>query len=247
MGVFRRAAISKIIPYNPTETLGGRRGREDREIRQVEWLTEPELERYLTTAKDREPRYYPPLLTIASSGLRLGECVGLQVGDVDLDRCRLSIRRGIRKRKVTSPKSGKARTVDVPPSAIAVLRGWIDVVRAESAVRGQEAVWLFPSATGQPVDEPLVRQAHNRIVTAAGITRRVRPHDLRHTYASLALQHGVPLLVASRQLGHSSIAITADLYGHLAPDATREAARAWEAILTRDGRNPGATTSSDPA
>lgn len=57
----------------------------------------------------------------------------------------------------------------------------------------------------------------------------------------LALQRGVPLLQVSRQLGHASIAITADVYGHLAPDAGQEVAAAWEAILTAPGRNPRAT------
>ncbi|HWU37294.1 MAG TPA: hypothetical protein VN203_06545, partial [Candidatus Acidoferrum sp.] len=70
---------------------------------------------------------------------------------------------------------------------------------------------------------------------------------LRHTYASLALQRGVPLLTVSRQLGHGSIAITADVYGHLAPEATREAATTWDAILTEHFRNPRATTTVDPA
>ena len=240
-GVFRRAAITKVIPSSPAETITGRLGREDREVRQAEWLTEPELDKYFAAIQSQEPRYYAFLLTIASTGLRLGECMGLQVGDVDFDRSRLSIRRGVRKRKITSPKSGKARTVDVPPSAMAVVRKWLDVIGAEAAVRGQEPLWLFPSVTGAPIDYMRVRDAHHRGLKAAGIPRRLRPHDLRHTYASLALQRGVPLLVVSRQLGHSSIAITADLYGHLAPDATREAAQAWEAILTRAGRNPRAT------
>jgi integrase len=130
---------------------------------------------------------------------------------------------------------------------MAVVRDWLDVIRAEAAVRGQEPLWLFPSATGTHVDYMTVRDAHHRTLKAAGIPRRLRPHDLRHTYASLALQRGVPLLVVSRQLGHSSIAITADLYGHLAPDATREAAQAWEAILTRAGRNPRATETRETA
>jgi integrase len=56
----------------------------------------------------------------------------------------------------------------------------------------------------------------------------------------------VPLLTVSRQLGHSSIAVTADIYGHLAPDATRQAADAWEAILTEHSRNPRATDATDP-
>ena len=63
----------------------------------------------------------------------------------------------------------------------------------------------------------------------------------RHTYASLALQRRVPLLVVSRQLGHASIAITADGYGHLIPEATRAAADALEAILGEHSRNPRAT------
>ena len=64
---------------------------------------------------------------------------------------------------------------------------------------------------------------------------------LRHTYASLALQRGVPLLVLSRQLGHGGIAITFDVYGHLRPEATRRAAEALEAILTgtQPPRNSG--------
>jgi integrase len=86
-----------------------------------------------------------------------------------------------------------------------------------------------------------------RALKAAGITRPFRLHDLRHTYASLAIRRGVDLLVVSRQLGHHSIKITADLYGHLAPEATRKAADAWEAILTAPARNPGATADSLPA
>lgn len=57
----------------------------------------------------------------------------------------------------------------------------------------------------------------------------------------------MPLLVVSRQLGHASIAITADIYGHLVPNATREAATAWEAILTTPGRNPGANFPEIPS
>ena len=133
-------------------------------------------------------------------------------------------------------------TVDVPPAAMTVLRGWLDTIRAEAAVRGEEPHWLFPSHPGHSLNHSPIYRAHRGTLRAAGITRRVRVHDLRHTYVSLALQRGVPLMVVSRQLGHASIAITADIYGHLAPDATREAAEAWEAILGEHGRNPRATS-----
>ncbi len=248
-GIFHRAMASGLIGRNPVDAIKGKLGREDREVRQVEWLAEPELIRFLAVAVELEPRHYSLLLTLASTGLRLGEVLGLQVGDLDLERRKLYVRRSVRKYRVGSPKSGKPRTVDVPVATIEVLRQWLDLVRAEAAVRGQEAVWLFPSATGGILNDCHVREPMRRVLRAAGIHRRFRVHDLRHTYASLALQRGVPLLVMSRQLGHASIAITADVYGHLAPDATQEAARAWDAIIAPgcSGRNPGATPTQFPA
>ncbi|OGB93773.1 MAG: hypothetical protein A2Z31_04985 [candidate division NC10 bacterium RBG_16_65_8] len=78
-------------------------------------------------------------------------------------------------------------------------------------------------------------------MTAAQL-RKIRPHDLRHTYATLAVSAGVPLLTVSRQLGHSSIAITADLYTHAVPGGNRAAAEALEVVLagnqTQLPRNP---------
>lgn len=246
-GIFKRAVASGLIQRSPADAISGRLGREDREVRQVEWLTEPELHRLLAVAEAHEPRAYPLLLTLASTGLRLGEGLGLQVGDLDLDQGKIHVRRSVRKDRVGSPKSGKPRTADVPACTVAVLRGWVDLVRAEAAVRGEEPLWLFPDPSGQRHDGQPTRKALQRALLAAGIRRWVRLHDLRHTYASLALQRGVPLLTVSRQLGHASIAVTADVYGHLAPDATREAADAWEAFLTAPARNPRATQNATSA
>ena len=244
-GIFRRAVAMELITRNPVDALPMRQGREDRTARHVEWLTEAELTKALTVARGREPRYYALLLTLATTGVRFGEALGLQIGDVDPIRCRLSVRRAIRKRREGAPKSGKPREVDVPPSTMAVLQDWMETVRAEAAVRGAEACWLFPSAAGTPMDDPIPRKALRRVLRAAGIQRRFRVHGLRHTYASLAIQRGVPLLVVSRQLGHGSIGVTADVYGHLDPEATRGAAEAWERIvgptLATLSRNPGAT------
>jgi integrase len=247
IGIFRRAMTTGLLQRNPAEAIAGRMGREDREVRQAEWLTEPELTKLLALAEEREPKHHRLLLTIASTGIRLGEALALQVGDVDLARRTLAIRRAIRKHRLSSPKSSKPRTVSMPPSTATVLRGWMDTVRAEAAVRGQEATWLFPGATGKPIEDKCPNQALRRLLKLAGITRRFRIHDLRHTYASLALQRGVPLLVVSRQLGHSSIAITADIYGHLVPDATQEAASAWEGILEGICRNPRASCAPESA
>jgi len=240
-GIFRRAVRLGHLATNPADAIAGKIRREDREVREVAWLTEPELTRFLAEAKAREARHYPALLTLATTGIRQGEALGLQVGDVDEARGKLSLRRAVRRYRVSSPKNGKPRSVDVPPSTMAVLREWLGVVRAEAAVRGQEPLWLFPSDSGHILEDRQLRPAMRRALKAAAVTRPFRLHDLRHTYASLAIQRGVPLEVVSRQLGHGSIAITFDVYGHLAPEATRRAADAWEAIPTAPGRNPGAT------
>lgn len=85
-GIFKRAMALGLLDRNPTDAISGRLGREDREVRQAEWLTERELHRVLAVAEAREPRAYPLLLALASTGLRVGEALGLQVGDVDLER-----------------------------------------------------------------------------------------------------------------------------------------------------------------
>lgn len=197
--------------------------------------------------KLREPRYYPILLTLVSTGIRLGECLGLQMRDVDLEHGWLAVRRSLRKYQESSPKSGKGRTVYLPHATVELIRRWLDVIRTEAAVRGEAPHWLFPSQTGHCLDGCHVRDGFRRVLKAAGITRRIGLHDLRHTYASLAMQRGVDILLISRQMGHGSVAITDRVYGHLKPEATREVATAWEAILGRVRRNPRATPADIPA
>jgi hypothetical protein len=74
--VFRRAVASGMVLQNPADAIAGRMGREDREVRQAEWLTEVELIKLLAMAREREPRYHPILLTIVSTGDSLGGGVG---------------------------------------------------------------------------------------------------------------------------------------------------------------------------
>ncbi len=76
-----------------------------------------------------------------------------------------------------------------------------------------------------------------KVLRAAGI-RKVRPHDLRHTYATLAIEAGVPLLAVSRQFGHASISITADVYAHAVPGGNPAAAEVMEAVLSNQTHPP---------
>ena len=83
--------------------------------------------------------------------------------------------------------------------------------------------WVFCNQQGNPPDMQNVKNRHfYKCLEKAGL-RRIRFHDLRHTFASLLLQDGQPLAYIKDQLGHSSIKLTVDIYGHLEPGANREA------------------------
>lgn len=83
--------------------------------------------------------------------------------------------------------------------------------------------WVLPSATDpdKPTNDAWFRDRIWRPLLERGGVRHVRVHDARHTYASLMLRRGVPIAYVSRQLGHSSIQVTVDLYGHFVPGADR--------------------------
>jgi integrase len=241
-GVCRRALRLGLLKTNPVEWIEGALGREDTEVRKVDYLTAEDLTRLLTTTERVAPKEYPIILVLATAGVRLGEAVGLQVGDLDAPGQRLHIRRMVRRGYISSPKNGKGKVVDLPASTVTVLERVRQTRQAEAAYLGTEARWLFPGqAQGMPITPERVQQIFPKILRAAGI-RKIRPHDLRHTYATLAIQAGVPLLTVSRQLGHASIAITADIYTHAVPGSNRAAAEALETILagnqTQPPRNP---------
>jgi integrase len=164
--------------------------------------------------------------------------IGLQVGDLDVPGRQVHIRRAVRRGHISSPKNGKGRAVDVPASTVVALEEVRQTRQAEAAYQGTEARWLFPGEMdGMPITPEGAQQMFQKLLRAAGL-RKIRPHDLRPTYATPAIQAGVPLLTVSRQLGHASISTTADIYGHCVPGSNRAAADAMEAILTSNRAQP---------
>jgi integrase len=239
-GICRRAVSLGLLPSSPVERIEGKIGRQTGEIRKkADYLTRQDLATLLETTERLCPKEYPIILVMATCGLRIGEAVALQVGDLDIPALQLHIRRMVRRGYIDSPKSGRAGIVDVPASTMAALAKLREIRQAEAAVQGVEARWLFPGSKGPALPEmpETVQRALRRALKAAGI-RQTRPHDLRHTFATLAIQAGVPLLTVSRQLRHASISTTADLYTHAVPGSNRAAAEALEAVLTGNQMQP---------
>ncbi len=236
--ILKRGVRLGCLKANPAEVIEGSLGRQDTEVHQADYLVAEDLTKLLETAKRVCPKEYLIFMVMATAGLRIGEAVALQVGDLDASNQQLHIRRMVRRGYISSPKNGKGRVVDIPASTVAVLEEVRQTRQAEAAYNGSEARWLFPGATADmPIMPEWVQQTFCKLLRAAGI-RKIRPHDLRHTYATLAIQAGVPLLTVSRQLGHASISTTADLYTHAVPGSNRAAAEALEAVLTRNQTRP---------
>ena len=219
------------IAVNPAVRLGRfSRGLNEHEARKVEALTVDELARVLAIATKLYAEYTDFLHVLGWTGLRLGEACALQWQDVDLAGRFLEVRRtvGVRARRllVGAPKSGQARRVDLPGTLASQLAERQSVHAAEAALAGREpSAWVFPSPTdpAKPLNAEHLRfKVWYRVLQRAKL-RGVRLHDLRHTYASLLLQAGEPIGYVKQQLGHSSIQVTVDRYGHFVPGANRSA------------------------
>jgi integrase len=172
--------------------------------------------------------------------MRLGELVGLCWADVDLNGQFIEVRRSVSGGEETSPKNGKSRRVDMSN----LLKTELQNLRAE---RNREKLkngwkelppWVFCTLQGNRLDPDNLRhRVFYRLLTKAGI-RRIRFHDLRHTFASLLFEGGQSPAYVRDQLGHSSIQVTVDIYGHLVPGANR---KAMDGLANAITRNPRAT------
>lgn len=242
--ILNTAIRDRLLTSNPAARLG-KLVSAGVEAEAVEILTPNELVTLLATVEAHDcAALYPFVLTLARTGLRLGEAVALEWRDLDLGQRTLMVRRtATREKGVTNaPKNGKARRVDVSRQLADVLASWRTLQAAEAAVEGKPAPALvFQSIKGGPVHMTTFREKiWTRLLKAAGL-RYVKPHALRHSYASHLLAAGVPPLDVAAQLGHHSAGFTLKVYGHVIPRSDRRVADVLDAAPDAPNRNPRAT------
>jgi integrase len=180
---------------------------------------------------------------LLETGLRRGEALGLLWQDVDLDGQSLNVChtmiRVAGKLTAGEPKTRQSRRiVHFSGELAATLRTHRRRQLEERLSAGpgwHETGHVFASSTGTPLDPSNVRSAFAQLCQRAALGHWTI-HELRHTAASLMLSAGVPLHVVSDVLGHSSISITKDVYGHLVADDRERASEAISSVLYRAGR-----------
>ena len=175
-------------------------------------------------------RYRSLFEFLVMTGLRRGEALGLRWDDVDLEarimRVQGTLARLDGTLQVTAPKSARSRrSIPLSSPAVTVLRDVrkrTDRERQLACQLWQDTGFVFVTDIGEPCDPRNALRALHAAAARAGLPG-VGLHTLRHSAASVMLTHGVPLTVVSQILGHSGIAITADVYGHVAPEVSRAA------------------------
>lgn len=175
-------------------------------------------------------RYHRALVLIAATGMRRGECLALRWEDVDHDagvlRVRGTLSRIGGKLKVTEPKTERSRRVlPLSPVSAALLTAQRKAQVAERLHAG--SVWadtghVFTTESGQPVDPRNLYRVVQSAAKHSGI-KDVGVHSLRHSAATAMLEAGVNIKAVSDLLGHSSVSITGDIYGHTSDDSARAA------------------------
>jgi integrase len=236
--MFSDAVKDEFIARNPTAGLA-------RDLKlstmgdEVRAMDQDELGRFLAAAREHEPfRTYAAFATYAFTGLRMGEGLGLQVGDLDLERRKVHVRHQVRKDGTIGPtKAQKSRDVDLPREVESILLalmkpeprvvpfgGKVVSLAAGAAEPTAPGPWLLFPEIGDPPTrlatirvEARLRAAFARTLKRAGLSADLTPHSLRHTFASNLLVRGDSLFYVSRTLGHESIKLTADLYGRWLP------------------------------
>jgi integrase len=189
-------------------------------------------------------RLYAAFLTLFMVGLRRGELLGLRWQDVDWKSEVLHIRQTLARVKnheaghthlvFQEPKTVHSRrTIPLPEGCLAALRHHRAHQAEEKLLLGQaykDHGLVFCQADGGPIDPRTLNRYFNQALAQAGLPP-IRLHDARHTFATWLLEHGVSPKVVQTMLGHSSIAITLDIYSHVSLDLEKQAAATLNAAL----------------
>jgi len=221
--VLSEAVEQEHLDANPALNVRKHLRQGDEAIPEPDPFTAEEARLFAKTAQEHFERWYPLVLCGLRTGMRLGELLGLEWGDIDWRSKTIRVQRSWVRGRLGTPKSHQQRTLDLTPQLAAALRLYRRKLSAFCLKEGvPRPAILFPSDEGTRLDDSNVRKVFTRIGEKAELRHR-SPHDMRHTYASLLLSAGVPLLYVSAQLGHQNANITLKTYATWMPKAETRA------------------------
>ncbi len=228
-----KAVSENLIAQNPASGCKLPPARKE----EMKILSRESMQKLLIQAK--EENYYELFLLEFATGLRLGELTALQWEDLDLNTGELRINKQAvlinSEIVITEPKTKAAvRTLLLPPQVVKVFREYRTRV---------ESRWLFPSPkkADLPLLTSVIRHRLHTLLDHVGC-ERVRFHDLRHTFATNALAHGMDIKTLSTILGHVSAATTLNTYSHITDEMRQQAAVKIDAGIAKAEPQPTVET-----
>jgi integrase len=215
-----RSALEKavkegLISTNPS--LGCRLP--PKKAKEMQVLTQEEILRFLARAK--EEGYYEMFLLELTTGMRRGEILGLKWRDLNVKTGELHISRQVTKAGndcvVTAPKTKSSiRTIILPPEMVELL------IELKKQTKGE---WMFPSPIkeGEP-RHPNAVYRRFQLILERSHCKKIRFHDLRHTFATMAIENGMDIKTLSAMIGHVSAETTLNIYSHITDTMRKQAA-----------------------
>jgi len=194
-----------------------------------------ELPQLMRTIEVGYPRWFAFTMVGILGGLRWGEIAALQTPDIDFRRSLIHVSRTVsgKTRRIEHTKDHESRDVALTPALAAILRAQIEAASLDGQVHGwtpEQRRLVFPNERGLVRRHAPFTEVWGSMVRKAGLPHRGF-HSTRHTFATLHLESGADIRWVSEQMGHASIAITADTYGHVRPQNHQAAAVKLDRLL----------------
>ncbi len=199
-----------------------------KEKNSIQTWTEEEVKKFLLHSQ--ESRYHIGYLLAITTGMRLGEVLGLRWQDVDFEKHTITINQTSGhddKIKKTAKTNSSKRTIPVPKETIESLKKHRITINKEKLKCGsayQDFDLINCTEFGMVIRRANFRNTFLRTIDNAGI-KRIKFHDLRHTHATILLKQGVNPKIISERLGHTDISMTLRVYSHVLPNMQEEAVK----------------------
>ena len=235
--LFKMAYMTDVVPIDPMDKVERPKPRKN-ELKDadVEAYTVEEVQR-IFTALEREPLKWRVLLRLLiDTGIRRGECCGLRWQNIDFKANTITIagnlcytpQKGI---YLDTPKSGKARAIDVDPEIISLLRE----LRQEQASHAISSYVFTQPNSPEPMHPQSPAKYMQKFSKKYGVPN-LHPHKLRHTFASIAITNGADVASVSEKLGHSDKAVTLRMYTHADQESMKRASQIFRNALKKAGQ-----------